>query len=374
MYRTPALLIFLALISVFTGCRGPTSPEQNDGILTVDDYGAMYIGSGVTGEIDGHDYLFVNLNTEGSEPHVIPGILILDIENPANPRELSYLQAPEETLFIASLAISGRTLYVCASDFLWAVDVSRPAQPETIGTFTGVQALRMAISGNYAYVNDGNRQITVVDITEPHDLRIVSSLNLISRSGILLGTYGSVLYVKTSQELHIIDITSPDTPREINTFTATIKDSSGGESICYLRQFSISDHYAYTILRSEERGAMAILDLSNPVAPCEITRVELPNQFFSASLFVSGDRAYLITKLFDPGTKNTQDLLKVIDLSAPDNPILLDSYYLPGIEEYFSTPYSGYISGHGLVDGFLYRFIGNAPNDPVIAVIDLPDM
>jgi hypothetical protein len=254
------------------------------------------------------------------------------------------------------------------------VDVSRPAQPETIGTFTGVQALRMAISGDYAYVNDGNRQITVVDITEPADLRIVGSLELASRSGILLYTFSSMLYVKASQELLIIDITSPDAPREINTFTATMKDSSGGESICYLRQFSISDHYAYTILRSEEKAAVAILDLSNPVAPSEITRFELPNQFFSASLLVSGDRAYVVTMVFSPVKRTNQDILKILDLSEPDNPILLDSYYLPGIEEYFSTVYSGYISGYGLVDGFLYRFIGNAPNDPVIVAIDLSDM
>jgi hypothetical protein len=374
MHKTSALLIFLALISVFAGCRGPTSPEQNDGILTIDGYGAMYIGSGVTGEIDGHDYLFVNLNTEGSEPHVIPGILVLDIENPANPKELSHLQAPEETLFIASLAISGTTLYVCASDFLWTVDVSRPAQPETIGTFTGVKALRMAISGNYAYVNDGNRQITVVDITEPAELRIVGGLELASRSGIILGTYGSVLYVKTSQKLHIIDITSPDTPREINTFTATIKDKSGGEATCYLMQFSISDHYAYTILRSEEGEAIAVLDLSDPFTPREITRFELKSRLLGGSLFVSGDRGYIVSMVFSPGKRTNQDMLQALDLSEPDNPKLLDSYYLPGIEEYFSTVYGGYISGYGLVNGFLYRFIGNAPNDPVIVAIDLPNM
>jgi hypothetical protein len=343
-------------------------------MLVIDGYGAVYIGSGVTGEIDGHDYLFVNLNTEGSEPHAIPGILVLDIENPANPKELSYIQAPEETLFISSLAISGTVLYVCASDFLWTVDISRPAQPTTIGTFTGVQALRMAVSGNYAYVNDGNRKITVVDITEPTDLRIVGWLELVSRSGMLLGTYGSVLYVKTSRELHVIDITSPDTLIEINTFTATTDDDSDGDAACYLRQLSISDHYMYMILHCEQWEAIAVLDLSDPVMPREITRFELPNRLINAKLFVSSDRAYLITAAFDPGMKNTGELLQVIDLSVPDNPSLLDSYYLPGIEEYFTTPYSGYISGYGLVDGYLYHFIGNAPNDPVIAAIDLSGM
>ena len=69
-----------------------------------------------------------------------------------------------------------------------------------------------------------------------------------------------------------------------------------------------------------------------------------------------------------------QDMLQILDLSEPDNPSLLDSYYLPGIEEYFSTVYSGYISGYRLVDGFLYRFIGNAPHAPVIVAIDLSDM
>ena len=373
MRKTPVLISILVLIVVITGCGGPATPEPG-AVLTIDGYGARYIGSGVTGEIDGHDYLFVKLNTEGSEPHVIPGILALDIDDPANPKEVGYLQAPPETLYIASLAISGTTLYVCASDFLWVVDVSRPSQPERITTFKDIRPLRMAISGDYAYVNDGNRQITVVDITEPHDLRVVGSLPMVSPKRLAFDLNGSVLYIATSQELHVIDISEPATPQVVNTFTATFEDDSGEASACYLRQFTLSDGYAYVILAGEENlETIAVLDLSNPVAPRETARFESGTTLFAADLFVSGDRMYIITRFSSvAGIRTPRHLLQVYDLSVPDNPALFGSYDLPVHEEYFTTLYGGWVSGYRLVGRHLYCFIGSDPNAPVIATIKLP--
>ncbi len=371
-FWAPVFIAILVLFICSAGCGGPTEPETRS-VLSIDGYGAMYLGSGVTAEIGGRKYLFVNFNTEGSEPHVIPGILVLDIENPSNPKEVSYLQAPEEILYIASLAISGTTLYVCAADFLWIINVSEPAQLEEISMFADIQPLRMAISGDYAYVNDGNRQISVVDLTDLANIRIVGSLKMISPSGLLLSIRGSVLYAKTSQELHIIDISEPDIPKEINTFTVTFENDSGVGSYYYLRQFTLFDEYAYVILSSESEEAIAVLDISNPATPREISRFEPETSLFGANLFISRDRFYLITMGFDPVSKARPDLLQVYDLSMPTEPVLLDSYYLADYKEYFTTPYDSFISGYGLIDGYLYRFIGNAPNDPVIVTIELPD-
>ena len=373
MRRTPVFILILVIIVVIAGCGGPATPEPG-AILTIDGYGARYIGSGVTGEIDGHDYLFVKLNTEGSEPHVIPGILALDIDDPANPKEVGYLQAPPETLYIAFLAISGTTLYVCASDFLWVVDVSRPSQPERITTFKDIRPLRMAISGDYAYVNDGNRQITVVDITEPHDLRVVGSLPMVSPKRLAFDLNGSVLYIATSQELHVIDISEPATPQVVNTFTATFEDDSGEASACYLRQFTLSDGYAYVILAGEENlETIAVLDLSNPTVPREVSRIKPETPLFGANLFVSGNRLFLYTRDIGLMTSQHRDNFYIYDLSAPDRPELLSSHRYKETPEYLAEPLDGYTHGAGLVNGYLYRFIGNTPNAPIIVTNKLPD-
>jgi hypothetical protein len=359
MCKIPVLVSILSLILVTIGCGPPTSPEK-EYILTVDGYGAMYIGSGTTGKIDGHDYLFVNLNTEGSEPHVIPGILVLDVENPARPKEIGYLQAPEDMLYISSLAFYGTTLYVCSSDYLWMVDVSEPAHPEGIS--------------NYAYVNDGNRQITVVDVTDPVNLRIVGSFQLESLSGISLGVHDSVLYAKTSQELHIIDISHPSAPREVDTFTATFENIAGTELAFHLRQFTLSGDYACVILAAEEQEeAIAVLDLSEPTAPRELSRIKPETDLFGANLFVSGDRMFLYTRDIGHITSQHRDNLYVYDLSVPDRPELLNSHRYKEPQEYLAEPIDGFFFGANWVNGYLYRFIGNAPNAPFIITNKLPD-
>ena len=68
----------------------------------------------VIGNIAGKDYLFVGVNPSDPETLTnksLPGILIFDIQNPVDPKEISYLSAPEGIQNINDLKLAGNLLY-----------------------------------------------------------------------------------------------------------------------------------------------------------------------------------------------------------------------------------------------------------------------
>jgi hypothetical protein len=108
---------------------------------------------------------------------------------------------------------------------------------------------------------------------------------------------GSRLYVSTSKDIHILDISNPETPTEIG-----LVEGVGGDDLV-ADQAYIYASYSYT--------GLIIVDLAQPTTPL---RLDLTVN--AEKMVVAGDRAYLV------GQKE----LLILDLSNPANPTLLHRY------------------------------------------------
>ncbi|MEO0583624.1 MAG: tail fiber domain-containing protein [Bacteroidota bacterium] len=122
---------------------------------------------------------------------------VIDISNPSNPNTVN-------TVFgvgsLTSIALSGDYMFVTdASDFLFnAYDISDPVNPTLVDNLAIDDPVRVAVSGNYAYVYryKGGTEIfiDVVDISDPNNLTLVSSFEGPERFYWALITSGNYLF------------------------------------------------------------------------------------------------------------------------------------------------------------------------------------
>ncbi len=335
------------------------------GEYRIDEEGASSAGQGVSGEIGGKQYLFVLVGTQNSDVIAPPGILVLNIEDPTRPIKIAYLQAPENTRYMMSSTLSGTMLYVTADDYLWIIDVSSPEAPTELSRFSEVKPITMAISGKYAYVNDGNQRISTVDISDPSDPHVIGGLALTSRSGMSLFISGDYLLAWVGNTLHTIDISSPASLRIINSHIFSLS----GEVSAHVTGKAIEGNCAYVALGGDAGTGMSVMDISNPTKPHEIAFLEVKDQQIWGPLFVADNRVYLFTR--PRFTLDSRTRINIIDVSDPVEPVELGFGTLPDYWTFFPDASSGSSQSYSLIDKYLYWFIGNSPNQPVIEILDL---
>ena len=85
---------------MFSGCSGAPAaqlPAVNSFTGNVmARLGVLGFGPGLAGKIGERDYLFVGVNNQSNNDYptiALPGLLILDIQSPSNPEQVSYLLA-----------------------------------------------------------------------------------------------------------------------------------------------------------------------------------------------------------------------------------------------------------------------------------------
>jgi hypothetical protein len=335
------------------------------GEYRIGETGASEAWSAVSGEINGKKYLFVIVGTQNSDIQAPPGTLVLDIEDPAKPVRVAYLQAQEGTRYMLYMKLSGTVLYAAADEYLWIVDVSRPENPREIIRFTGVRPNTMAVSGQYAYVNDGNRKIVTLDVSNPADPRVLGSLDFVSKSGISLYLSNDRLLALATGTLSIIDITKPESPRIIDSPTFNMPDGTPG----YIAGVAFGGDHACISLRGEETIGVSLVDTSGPAGLTELAFVEIEEQQFFGPSFVDKDRIYIFAA--PKFTIGGRTRINIIDVSEPASPVELGYGELPNAWTFFDKPEGGGSWSFSLIDGYLYWFIGNSPQPPVIEIFDL---
>jgi hypothetical protein len=98
------------------------------------------------------------------------GMLVIDITDPSKPQRVGAL----EQVF-GPLVVTGNYAYVADGEAgLRVIDISKPANPQRVGGCdTSGYAGAVAVSGNYAYVADGAAGLQVIDISNPTNPRLV---------------------------------------------------------------------------------------------------------------------------------------------------------------------------------------------------------
>ena len=112
-----------------------------------------------------------------------------------------------------------------------------------------------------------------------------------------------------------------------------------------------------------------MLDISEPASPEPVGSLELKDQWINGQIYTFGDKLYTFIRRTS-GLDRTTNLI-VIDISEPANPKRLKLGVLPDFHDFFEYSYSSGILGYYFIDDYLYWFISNSPNQPVIEIFDL---
>mgnify|MGYP001048695620 CR=1 FL=1 len=184
------------------------------------------------------------------------GLRVMEISDPTRPQRVGLFEA---SIFDHGLSIAGNYAYVVDSEYgLRVIDISDPYRPHQVADFkplpSGVEAL--ASQGDYVFVSDSGALLRALDISFPTDPVVRSFIRKTSSgsvSDILIS--GGFAYIIDSQTgLQIVDIEDPTQLRLVST----VELRGGTEAI------AISQGYAYF---SGQYGGMTVVDISDPFNP-----------------------------------------------------------------------------------------------------------
>lgn len=212
--------------------------------------------------------------------------------------------------------VSGDYAYVADGDSgLQVVDITDPIHPFIAGfCATPSFAYKVYVSGDFAYVADDYAGLQVVNITDPSHPSIAGSCDTahFAYDVHVSGTYAFIAD-GFAGGLQVINISDPVHPSLAGSCTAT----TTGEGVF------VSGDYAYVAAMNY---GLAIVDITDPTHP-SLTSVRADTN--AARVYVSGDYAYVadVSKL------------QVVDISNPTTPVLAGSCTAP------ANPGGIYVSG-----------------------------
>jgi hypothetical protein len=189
-------------------------------------------------------------------------LLVLDIENPASPREVGRVVVGN---MLWNVSLVGN--YACVADRLGdlhVIDVSSDTSPQQVGqirpTVSGVMGI--LAEGNFAYCTTYNGRFCIVDISKPDSLFVVGRLNRTGSGKIWqLAKYGNYVYAVGFMGLYIFDVSVPEAPVEVDGFYLgnTVNDFYGP----YFRTARVGNLLYFS------DGDLRTLDLTNPTSPAD---------------------------------------------------------------------------------------------------------
>ncbi len=380
-----------------------TNPLEPDLIGSVDTYASYYTTAiAVAGQ-----YAYV-LNDLGY-------ISVVDISDPRNPDEVNvYFDGGHKGYQQA--AIVGNFLYTI-TDLLTVYDLSDPIHPQPV-TVPEVYAKALAVSGNYAYLVNGQNLI-ILNIAQPSNPIVKSNTSIINDAVIKdLAVSGNYAYVASDyQGLKVVDISDPSNPSVVRQYPSqsyqlyavdvavsgglVLTAVRGGLDIASLTDpadpVSVGIFQTLASISSAKASGddiftagvgLGVMDASNPANP----------EFFgylpiigSRTLTVAGQYAYITCDdgMFEAG-------IEIVDISDPNQPQVLGMYpaavpedmavsgdylYLPELSVVDVSDPTRPVKVGGLTIGINYdngiavsgHYVYAADGDQKIAVIDVSD-
>ncbi|TKJ41073.1 hypothetical protein CEE37_05245 [candidate division LCP-89 bacterium B3_LCP] len=187
---------------------------------------------------------------------------VVDISDPENPSEVSYLAGWGLT---KDIELIGDSIACIAAYYggLWIVDITDPENPSMLGQCDtmGVNFYDVAVSGSYAYVTSHNDGLWIIDISDLSSPVIVDSVDVPSAKQVEAA--GDYVYVATTippWELWVIDVSNP-----LNAaVTYRLGTGWGAEELVVSGDFL----YAATSMFLLE-GGLRVVDISN-IIPVEV--------------------------------------------------------------------------------------------------------
>jgi hypothetical protein len=202
------------------------------------------------------------------------GLRIVNISDPAAPLEVS-----DSNISASDVVVVGKYAYVAyavdikgiVEGWISIVDVANPAAPFVVYIISN--GYRLAVAGDYAYIAD-DWGLRIVDISDPAAPVEVSTYTIaISGDFAVAGDYA---YVSNAAGLVIIDVSNPNEPVGVGQLETPIS------------HVAVSGDYAYLAGLS---GGLKVVNVSDPAAPYEVGYYPIPGYAYAVA--VDGNNIYV---------------------------------------------------------------------------------
>ena len=327
-------------------------------------------------------------------------VLVLDASNESSVVKLAAMELGE---MVYDLAVDGAMVYVAAGRAgLQAYDLTDPAHPQWRGGCRGAgsgAAMVVAAAGGYAYVRTDWFSLLVFDVASPEGPRLLQEIpQLYGSSG---GTYrlavaGSRLFAgQAGYPLRAFDLSDPAHPAQAFTCGSSAGDFAVSGNTLVLVNGAVLTAYDVgspgtalgTLTLAEQivdvqysgtrllallaSGALDVIDASNPASLKRLGTITVLGSSAGYALAASPTRAYAATaaglRIYDPAMPGGQLVgryatigevkdvatagqiawvvgsgrLGAVDVSNPDDPVLLSTLAISNIYPYGRMRASG---------------------------------
>ena len=218
------------------------------------------------------------------------GLRIIDISQPAAPREIGYNDTSGHT---ESVVITGPLAYIADYEGgLRIIDVSRPQHPEPVATFdTPGWARDVTLQDSVVYIADREAGLLMLDISMPDTPSFVAGYD----------TPGWARRVTLLQGLaHVAD--GQEGLRVISISRSDIR-GGGCDTAGWARDVAVLGSVAYV---ADGWMGLAIVDVSDPDLPQPLAQYDTPGDAYALTLdgptayVADGDRGLRVLDIGDP--------------------------------------------------------------------------
>ncbi len=223
------------------------------------------------------------------------GFWVMDVSNPAVPVLLGQIFTSTCT---AGVAVDGTYAYLASNDAgLGVIDVSDPYNPSMVTQLPlPGWANNVRVSGGYAWMANADAGLRVIDISDPANPFEETYLDTPGNTMDLVVSGNELFLADDGSGLVVVNITDPLNPLEVTTAGGSVSAVSMDGSRIF-----VGEGYS---------GGFTSYDVSTPSAPVQGGRLEFPSITYDVT--ISGSLAYIA---------NDADGLRIVDLSDPVHPM-----------------------------------------------------
>jgi hypothetical protein len=239
----------------------------------------------------------------------VGGLKVLNISKPDHPIESCHY-IKENPIY--DLAIENNLVYLPVGNQLQVVNIADPNNPSMVSSIKfGLDITSLVVLNGYAYVSENCSALHIINVNNPANLTESGYLAISNRCIIHdLKISGEFLYAIPSlngdgpddSELLVINILNPANPFIVSTLNMGDFDTA--------KRIALNDNLLYV---AQGSSGLYIIDLSDKSTPIEKGRYKTG---YTHDVVVYNKYAYL---------GNGSSGMSVIDISSPENPVFVRS-------------------------------------------------
>ncbi len=267
----------------------------------------------------------VGVGVDGTLAYVADGysgLVVVDVSDAASPRIVGRVDTPG---FAYAAIPAGEVVYVPDREQgLAVVSVADPAAPVIVSQLAVPgEVWDMGIEGDRGYMTGHGGGLTILDLTDPTAPEIAGGFAL---GGEDVAVAGALVCVADGREnLHFVDVTSPDTPPLVG------HTETPGRAW----DVALSGDYAY--VADDWQGGLQIIDITIPTGPRIVGNAPV---FGANELAMAPPLVYVAMR--DLG-------LRIVDVSDPTAPVILGGASIGGGARGVAVSgHHAYVAGHTL--------------------------